>query len=208
MINGLLLSLLLILLWLSTSFAATQDRLPTANATDSNWTYSGSTSGCTSDATKWACVDDPIGSHDSATTYVYRQTSNSNQMFEYTDFNINSTAITNIILTYICQYTGGDGLNIVARIQVNGTEYTGTADAITTSWASYSNTWTTNPNTSLAWTEADVEGTGAAPLQEFGINPTSIVAGEEAQCTQVYITVTYDATPTNPALFNSGEDWE
>lgn len=214
MIKRILLSILIVLLYLSTSFAATQDRLPTANGSTNVWNYSGSTSGCVSEATEWACVDDAIGAADNATTYIYIASVNNTSMFEYTNFSINSTAISNVKITGTCRWSTEvtDPTNIVFRLAVNGTTYTSAAQDLTASWAEYTSgtTWNNNPNTSSAWVEADVEGTGSNPIQEFGVNPTSIVATEQVECTQLYLTVTYTpvASSQNKLLSFPVEDWD
>jgi len=76
-------------------------------------------------------------------------------------------------------------------MRVNGIRYAGTEQALTTSYANYTWDWLTNPNTGIAWTEADVEGTGPNPLQEFGVRAINVGGGEQINCTQTYITVTY-----------------
>ncbi|MEK9207503.1 MAG: hypothetical protein AAB922_03415, partial [Patescibacteria group bacterium] len=64
MIKRIFLSILIVLLYLSTSFADTQDRLPTGNSTNQNgWADA-------SGGSKWDSVDDAIGTPDDATSYI------------------------------------------------------------------------------------------------------------------------------------------
>ncbi len=61
--------------------------------------------------------------------------------------------------------------NVRAGLKVNNTLYN-TTDAGSNPGltpAAYTYTFTVNPNTTLAWTAADINGSGAAPLTQFGI---------------------------------------
>lgn len=90
--------------------------------------------------------------------------------FGYTAFAIATDQ--GYIITNVKVYLRGKSNNstakIAARIKVNGTWYAGTAVNFTTSYSDVAFLWETNPDTGLAWTVADVNGTGANPLQEFG----------------------------------------
>jgi hypothetical protein len=49
-------------------------------------------------------------------------------------------------------------------LRVGSTNYVSSNVTQTTSYASYTNDWLTNPDTGLDWVQADVEGTGANPI--------------------------------------------
>ena len=163
---------------------ATQDRLATGDGTTDDWNALGGGS-------KFSEVDDPIGSPDDDTTYVFATTNNLAQRFSFAAFAINSISVDKVRVTYRHKKTTGF-VSTAAQIKVNGVAYTGTGRN-RSAWTTDIQDWLTNPNTGAAWLEADVEGTGANPLQEFGVNGASVDAGEEARCTQVYATVTFVA---------------
>jgi len=75
------------------------------------------------------------------------------------------------------------------HIKTNGTEYNGSTENMTPSYATYSYQWTKNPsaNTTWTWDEIDTLQIGAGLSQ-----PTS---GEYTRCTQVYAEVSFDAPP-------------
>lgn len=203
MMKKIILSVFLVLFGLNVSFAASQDRLPTSNGTAINWVGVGSTSGCTA-TTEWACVDDAIGAADNATTYIKDTDTNDSHDFNFTAFAINNgSVVNNVVVTAICQRTAAGVNGIYLRLIVNGTTYNSSYTALDTTWTTYTNTWSTNPNTGAKWTKADVEGTGANPLQKISILAGQS-AGREEQCTQIYVTVNY--TPIT--VFSSGDSWE
>lgn len=178
---------------------ATQDRLPTGDsATNDNWTALGGGS-------KFSEVDDPVGTPDEDTSYINKSGAGAApQDFTFTAFDISSSAIASITVTLRTRVAAGV-VSTIVRIKVNGTAYTTGSIATSGSYTNKTNTWLTNPNTGVDWTEADVEGTGANPLQEFGVSSGSQGAGEEIRCTQAYITVDY--TPASsfiPYPFSRG----
>lgn len=161
---------------------ATQDRLPTGVGADNSW--ASGTAG-----NKWDDVDDPIGTPDEDTTYIVETTSYQSQTFTFTAFSITSSAIDKVSITNRLKCVGT--VSYQNRLRVNGTSYNSSTAATTTSYVDYTTDWLTNPNTAAAWVEADVEGVGANPLQQFGVIVSTIDASEELRCTQSYITVTY-----------------
>ncbi|MFH1699211.1 MAG: hypothetical protein ABIE07_01380, partial [Candidatus Zixiibacteriota bacterium] len=70
-------------------------------------------------------------------------------------------------------------------IYVNSIEYNGTEQNLTNSYEDYSHEWTTNPNTSAAWSWNDINNLQAG-LRIKGKN-----SNFPAYCTQVWVTVTY-----------------
>lgn len=170
---------------------ATQERLPTSDGAINNWT-------ALSGGSKFSEVDDPVGTPDDATSYVYKSGSNGAQQFGFTAFSISSSAISLLKqFVRIRHGAGTTGGRWVPRIGVNGVDYSGTTvlgGAIGTSFGDHSNDWLTNPATGAAWTEADIEGTGAAPLQTFYLVASNISGTNEIRCTQTYLQVDYTAS--------------
>lgn len=113
--------------------------------------------------------------------------------------------VSNELNTYLSYYT--------PRLKVNGTLYSGTQRGWgSTTWTSFTQDWTTNPDTSLAWTVADINGSGSNPIEEFGI---SIVPGSyydpklgwsyiKARCTSLYMYIEYTPPSDLPYAFVGG----
>jgi hypothetical protein len=79
-------------------------------------------------------------------------------------------------------------------LRINGSNYdSAQINSITGSYTQICNTWTTNPDTSSAWTEADVEGTGSNPIERFFVLSDNVGSGDEIRVTQTYIKVNYTA---------------
>jgi hypothetical protein len=79
-------------------------------------------------------------------------------------------------------------------IKTGGTEYNGTQNMLSTDYVIYSDDWTTNPNTGIAWTWADIDALQA------GVRLDSIGAvGCWSYCTQVYVVVYYNEN-INPEI--------
>ena len=83
-----------------------------------------------------------------------------------------------------------------AAIYTNSTLYYGTEASIPNgSWGSYSHTFTTNPDTSSAWTVAEINAS------EFGV-ALQALQGSEATCTQVYVVVDYTSGVSIPVAMH------
>lgn len=80
------------------------------------------------------------------------------------------------------------------RLTVNGTTYNGTSLTFSgTTYEDKADEWTTNPDTTAAWTVDDVNGTGANPLEEVALLSTGLSAGQSVRATQMYLEVEYTA---------------
>lgn len=186
-----LLALGLMLLVAAPAVAQVQQRLPTSDsATYNEWTASGGGS-------KFADVDDTIGADDADTTYISEAFGGlpSVQAFGFTAFSITSSAITNVQVVAIARQTGANGqLRGGLRIGVGTVnDYQSAAQALSGSYTTYTFTFATNPQTTAAWTEAEVEGTdGTNPLVEFYVRGQSATSGE-LRITNAYIVVNYTA---------------
>lgn len=166
---------------------ATQDRLPTGTGTTSQWTSS------TASPNKWEDVDDPIGTPDDATSYLFvTNAASGTELFTFAQFAITSSAIALVRLTW--RGTRTVGLTTVTPIIRTGTtNRNGTSQAMTAAYVDYTNDWLTNPATASAWEENEVEqtdGTTTHRLNEFGWS-SSPSSGRETHITQSYLTVDY-----------------
>ena len=163
----------------------TQNRLPTGDGSNDTWAALGAGS-------KYVEVDDPIGTPDDDSTYIFKQDSAGKQTSTFVAFDISASSITKLITFSRHRVTAGGGVGLGHSIWVNGTVYNTTLATISsTSYADGTVDWLTNPNTSSPWTEADIEGVGANPLEEFGVRAFNITAGKEIRATQTYATVDY-----------------
>jgi hypothetical protein len=167
---------------------ATQTRVPTGVGAVDTWTGSPET------VNKHLNVDEGTGSHDSDTSYNERAASAGGQQYTFAAFDLGTiTAINSVAVVVVGREAGiGGTQNIVPRIVVNGTIYTGTPVDPGGSYVTITETWLTNPDTGLDWEQADVEGTGANPLEEFGHGVSGIGAGEILRVTAADLVCDYD----------------
>ena len=137
------------------------------------------------DTRNWRCVDEQTADDD--TTYVYRSSSSSNYIRDtYATQDTSASGTINSVTIYIrCRYSGGSATpNARTVVRISGTDYVGTDIILTTSWATYSTTYTTNP-AGGAWTWAAINAL------ECGVDLRRTIGGGEVRCTQVYIEVNY-----------------
>ena len=128
---------------------ATQTRSPTGNGATSQWT------GSANPASPWLDVSDASDS-----TYISRADSNGSHVFAFTAFDIASSAIASLTVTFRAARTAAGACTAQARIRVGGTSYNGTQQALTETITDLTEVCATNPATSVAWVEADIEGHG------------------------------------------------
>ena len=76
-----------------------------------------------------------------------------------------------------------------AHIKTDGTEYNGPSENVTTSYATYSYQWNTNPSTNTTWTWAEIDAL------QIGAGLRQPTGGQYTRCTQVYAEVSFDAPP-------------
>lgn len=105
-------------------------------------------------------------------TYVYTTTVASPLILGYPAISLSPAptagSISVVVVAMLRQHTALGG-NAKLALRVGGVVYYNSAVTPTTSFASY--TWSTanNPATGLPWLKADVEGSGANPLQGMGV---------------------------------------
>jgi len=140
----------------------------------------------------WADIDESVADDD--TTYMYAQVANSQDyLADFDNTNILSVAnnlqIKEVVLHHRSRWTvsgPSESGTLKSLIRVNGTRYAdATADNLTSSYVNYSHKWTTNPNTGLAWTKADL-----SLIEAFGVE-LSYLNNTNVRVTQVYLVVTY-----------------
>lgn len=138
------------------------------------------TDGCGSN---WQCVDE-TSSDDDATRV--KRGSNSYLTDVYALENPADTSCPVTSVTVYCRARKHHTLGAVKpTVYVSGTEYNGSEQSVTTSYADYHQEWTTNPATSLAWTWQEVINL------EAGLALKGQNAGKPGYCTQVWVVVAY-----------------
>ena len=144
---------------------ATDTRAPTSDfATGGMVAYSSGTTG-------YNLVNDYPETADPLTSYVtLGTTANSFIAFNFTAFSLPAGAtISSVAVQYTDQKSGRLVDTAAARLRIGGTYYDATTHSVGFVTATREDVWATNPATAAAWTVADVNGTGANPLQNFGV---------------------------------------
>lgn len=162
----------------------TQVRYPNSDGTF-NYSMSEGTDG-------WALIDETPADGD--TTYVYRPDSAGFFRVGFPVFTVPPGA-TNISVTiYVTHHVdAGDDISFNFLLRVNGSDNPDLNGDDSTTWTEIASApWTENPDTTSAWTVDDINGVGANPLQQIGIQCLSVGAGETHYITQLRIEVSYD----------------
>jgi hypothetical protein len=134
-------------------------------------------------------------SSDGDTTYVYvdAATSDSWDTYNYPD-GPNTGIINSVVLHMMCRYAGSPtSPQAQTELRTENTNYAGGWNIVTSSYAEYTKTYATNPNTGLAWTWAEITAIQFGPRLYFVSGTSSSV-----RCTQVWIVIDYTviAAPT------------
>lgn len=170
-------------------FAATVDFAPNAAGDSTQWTPTGSI-GCGS--ANW-CV---TTTNDADTSYVSTGTASAGDLYNIT--NSSQFGIINSVSVYYVAKRGSTaGVQVRSALKTGGTAYYGAWQSPTTSYATYSDTWATNPKTSVAWTWSDVDNL------QIGVQANAAV--NYAYVTQVYAHVDYNPLlPPTAVYIGSG----
>ena len=136
--------------------------------------------GCTSN---WECVDDVTADDDN--TYVKSSgTSYTTDTYLTGDPVDTSCTITSVTVYIRARRFVKDAYAKLA-LRTHSTEYMGSEETLTGSFAEYSKQWTTNPNTGATWTWTEIKD------MEIGVSLRSTKATHPARCTQVWVVVEY-----------------
>ena len=135
-------------------------------------------------ATIHECLDDPQGSPDDEATRV-NMAWGAGAPYLRCGFTTITVGAVNSVTAHFRSRRTGDTPIIKTFVRINGTRYFGPNENANAAWTDYSKTWNLNPDTSVAWTQADINALELGLLQ----NPNA--AGTDH--TQLYAAI--DFTP-------------
>ena len=135
----------------------------------------------------WDKVDEATTDGDS--TYIY--TSNAawqEDLYNIADHSIGVGDINYVRVYIVCRADASPTqTSVYTHIKTNETEYNGSEATITTSYATYSYQWDTNPQTTATWTWDEIDAL------QIGVGLREPTSGQNTNCTQVYVEVNYEA---------------
>lgn len=146
----------------NTAPASPTKLLPNANGDVVSWTVSGTggAGACDSEANEWKCVDeDP---NDGDTTYI-KSTSSTNPTDSIENLgtvSFNGASVSSVVANLWCRRTTSSSVAVRTLIKTNGVLFAGASDFNCPNSSTYgttSSTYATNPQTGLAWTQAQVD---------------------------------------------------
>ena len=144
-----------------------------------------SESGCSSCPDHYTCVDE--ATYDTG-SYVSETNNAGVDLYAIANHSIGSGTINSVTVYAVGKWSGSyDGLLKLAIKTHSSSYYSANWKTLTTSWVEYSEQWTNNPNTGVAWTWDEIDAMQAG-IQLYGDTSST------AYCTQVYVVVNYNAT--------------
>lgn len=165
--------------------ATTATQVPTGLGTFSNWTLGAG-------ADRVDAVDDPVGTPDDDTTYVVTTVSGQRQDYTTAAFSVGASDTVNsfqIIGRFKFVGTAAQmRLNIVSETPTTSEDID---RSVTSAYADYTRTMTTNPFTAAAWTPNQVNKDAGTANRYDQIEIRSIAPNTDIRCTQVYALVDY-----------------
>ncbi len=140
--------------------------------------------------TRYTVVNDHPDSS-GATYLTHGTTTAGNLTFGFSAFAIPAgSTIAQVDVIYYDQKTATQACNIGGRLKVGGNYYNATThNPANGTWTLRTDTWTTNPKSTAAWTVTDINGGGANDLQAFGWVSTD--ASPTIRLSSVIVQVTY-----------------
>jgi len=136
----------------------------------------------------WDKVDEATSDGD--TTYVSTENFDwQEDLYNIADHFVGSGTINYVKVYMVCRAEKNPTqASAYVHIKTNGVEYNGSEDTVTTSYASYSYQWNTNPQTLAAWTWDEIDAL------QIGVGLRRPRPGNYTRCTQVYAEVNYSTT--------------
>ncbi|RLF97134.1 hypothetical protein DRN58_09125, partial [Thermococci archaeon] len=122
------------------------------------------------------------------TTYVYYGGwSTHHDIYTLQNHSKGKGVIESVTIYFRCRYERGSSMSLaLARsvLRTHGQEYYGTMKGLKVTWATYTQTYTTNPYTGKAWTWSEIDALQAGIDLECN--------GAKGICTQLYVEVSYN----------------
>jgi len=138
------------------------------------------TSGCSQN---YQCVDE-IATDDDATRVTRAANSFATDIYTFEDPPGTSGTIARVTIYCRARRARNQG-EVRPTVYVGSTEFNGTAQTLTQTYADYSQDWTTNPSSGTDWTWADIT------TLQAGVSLRGQNFNFPAYCTQVWVEVTY-----------------
>jgi len=167
-------------------FAATADVdfAPNAAGDLTQWSGSGSI-GCGS--ANW-CV---TTTNDADTSYVTNYFGGQSDLYNITNSS-QSGVINSVSVYFVAKYGSTAGVNIRSALKTGGSLYYGAVHGLSASYTTYSDTWASNPQTSVDWTWSDVDNL------QIGLFAQT---DGYSYVTQVYVRVNYSSLDPPTAAY-------
>ena len=126
---------------------------------------------------------------DGDSTYVYTSSSGwEEDLYNVADHSAGAGTINYVKVYMECRADASPAqTSIYAHIKTNEAEYNGSEETVTTSYATYSYQWNTNPQTLTDWTWDEIDAL------QIGVGLREPTAEQNTNCTQVYVEVSYEA---------------
>ena len=164
-----------------TASSSSASLLPNANGDTVSWVASG----CT-EANEWQCVDeDP---NDGDTTYLKSTAKTVTDSLENLGtVNLNGGTVSSVVVWIWCRKAVSQTVGVRTVVKTHGSVYAGASDyncPNSGTYGSTSTTYTTNPYTGQAWTQAELDALQAGCRDNDG-------STREVRCSEVRVDVTY-----------------
>jgi hypothetical protein len=137
-------------------------------------------SGCSEN---WECVDES-NPDDDASRVIRASSQWAIDYYNLDDSGAGTGIITRVVVWAMAKRAQNQG-RIMLSVYTYGSQYLGIDQALTVSYQSFSEEWTTNPNTGAPWTWTEIDDLQA------GVRLSGQNSNFPAYCTQVYIEVFY-----------------
>ena len=151
-------------------------------------------------------VDDPSGSPDDATSYIYKSgggTAAKYALFTFSGISVPEGSTDIEVKVVFRHFTSGFSYVSVAE-KVCGTRYYWdyTSSTLNNVWEDFTDTIlypAINPHTGLVWTAAEVNGSGVYPLEQIGVRAMTTY-GVTQRFTQLYAIISYTEQVTGGVI--------
>jgi hypothetical protein len=130
---------------------------------------------------------DEVSADDATTLISTPSVATTRESYTHGGITPGGLSIQKVILHYRARKLSGSGdTDVRPFLRIGSTDYEGSTQELSSSWVNYERTWSTNPATGGAWTEAAIDAL------ELGIRTVADTgSAETAQVTQMYLETFY-----------------